>query len=103
MPEKIRVASIDEVPPGTGMEIAVGSRLIALFNVDGAFFAVDGICPHAGGPLADGTLCGSIVTCPWHGWQFDVATGRHCLNERLQQFVYPVSVEGGEVFVDVPD
>ena len=47
-------------------------RVIALFNVDGTFYALDGVCPHQGGPLGQGTLEGCIVTCPWHGWQFDV-------------------------------
>jgi len=58
-----------------------GDKVVALFNVDGAFFALDGVCPHAAGRLGEGTLR-RTVTCPWHGWQFDVMTGENCLNRR---------------------
>jgi nitrite reductase/ring-hydroxylating ferredoxin subunit len=76
--------------------------VIALFHVDGRFYALDGICPHAGGPLGEGTLCGGIVTCPWHGWQFDVTTGRHASNARLQHAAFGVKVEGNDVYVEIP-
>jgi nitrite reductase/ring-hydroxylating ferredoxin subunit len=81
--------------------VAAG-RIIAVFNVDGQFYALDGICPHAGGPLGQGRLAGGVVTCPWHGWQFDVTSGRHCLNPRLTQAAYPVEIEAGDVFVVLP-
>ncbi|MBT4865448.1 MAG: Rieske 2Fe-2S domain-containing protein, partial [Planctomycetaceae bacterium] len=72
------------------------------FNVDGEFHALDGVCPHAGGPLGEGGLSGNIVTCPWHGWQFDVTTGTHCLNANLVHASLPISVDGGEVYVELP-
>lgn len=103
MSRTVRIAAVTDVPPGTGREFAVGGRIVALFNVDGTFYALDGICPHAGGPLGDGTLSGSVVTCPWHGWQFDVTSGRHCLNERLEHPTYPVHVEGVDVLVEIDD
>lgn len=104
MSELVRVAEVDEIPPGTGKEFTLGERVIAVFNVEGNFHAVDGICRHAGGPLGQGPLSGTIVTCPWHGWQFDVCTGRHCLTERIQQDRFPVQVRDGTLFVDVdPD
>ena len=102
MPETIRIASVSDVPPGSGREYVAGGRVIALYHVDGRFYALDGVCPHAGGPLGQGVVSGSIVTCPWHGWQFDVTTGRHCLNSRLQQASFAVSVEGDDVFVELP-
>lgn len=102
MSHRHRVASVSDVPNGEGREFVVGGRIVALFHVDGQFFALDGICPHAGGPLARGKLNGCIVTCPWHGWQFDVATGRHCLNSRLQHPSFSVTVEGDEVFAEIP-
>jgi nitrite reductase/ring-hydroxylating ferredoxin subunit len=102
MSESVRVASVREIPPGTGKEIVIGDRLLAVYQVDGEFYAIDGICPHAGGPLAEGALQGTIVTCPWHGWQFDVTTGRHCLTSRIQQTRYPCRVVEGEVYVDLP-
>jgi nitrite reductase (NADH) small subunit len=79
----------------------VEDRLIALFNVDGRFYALDGICPHQGGPLGKGKLTGCIVTCPWHGWQFDVSTGQHEANRSLKQPGFPVKAEGDDVLVEV--
>ena len=101
MPEWVRVAVVGEVPAGTGKEVTVGDRVIAVYRVEDRFHALDGICAHAGGPLAEGALEGCVVTCPWHGWQYDVTTGRHCLTSRIQQRVYPVQVRDGEVWVDV--
>lgn len=102
MPETVRIASVNEVPPGTAKEFTAEGRVIALFNVDGEFHAMDGVCPHAGGPLGEGTLSASVVTCPWHGWQFDVTTGRHCLNPNIQHTTFTVQVDGDDVLVDLP-
>ncbi len=97
----IRIASIHDVPEGTGKEFVAGSRIVALFNLNGQLHAIDGICAHAGGPVAKGSIKGCIVTCPWHGWQYDVTTGKHCLNDRISQEAFPVTVEGEDVYVDV--
>ena len=69
--------------------------------IDGQFQAIDGICAHQGGPLAKGQLVEGIVTCPWHGWQFQVANGQHCLNPRICQTTFEVKIEAGDVFVRV--
>ena len=76
MSEFITVAKVEEIPPGTGKTVDVNGVWIALFNVDGSFVAVDNTCPHAGGPIGEGSLSGDIVTCPWHGWQFNIRTGQ---------------------------
>ncbi|MGD9858055.1 MAG: Rieske (2Fe-2S) protein [Planctomycetaceae bacterium] len=102
MPQSVRAARVSEVPPGTGQEVVIGDRLLAVYNVDGVFYALDGICPHAGGPLGEGALNGCIVTCPWHGWQFDVTTGKHCLSSQIRQSYYPTRVDGDDVFVELP-
>lgn len=96
---RVRVAAVEEMTPGTGREIVVEDRVIALYRVGDEFFALDGICPHAGGPLGKGVVSGTRVTCPWHGWQFDVRTGRHCLSANIAQETLPVEVENGEVYV----
>ncbi len=103
MSETFRIADVSDVPPGTAKELIAGGRVVALFNVDGAFYALDGICPHAGGPLAEGSVSGSVVTCPWHGWPFDVTSGRHCLNENIQHTTFAVTVEGDDVLVEIDD
>ncbi len=101
MSKWIRVASTLEFPPGSNRELVVEDRLVALFNVDGEFLALDGVCPHQGGPLGKGTMSGCIVTCPWHGWQFDVRNGQHQASTSLRHFSFPVKVEGEEILVDV--
>ena len=94
-----RISHAADCPPGQSIECVAGDRIIALFNLDGTFHALDGICPHQGGPLAKGALTNCIVTCPWHGWQFDVTTGQHQINTTLQHDSLPVKVEANEVFV----
>lgn len=101
MPEVIPLIDAESVPPGETAEVVADGRIFAVFNVDGTFHVLDGICPHAGGPLGKGALDGSIVTCPWHGWQFDVTSGRHCLNETLCQTSYEASVQDGKVCVQL--
>jgi nitrite reductase (NADH) small subunit len=98
-----RIAATEECPPGSGCERVVEGRVIALFNVDGTYFALDGICPHQGGPLGKGRLNGCVLTCPWHGWQFDVRTGQHQVNASLRHPGFPVRVAGDEVFVDLDE
>jgi nitrite reductase/ring-hydroxylating ferredoxin subunit len=96
------MATLDELPPGAAKEVEHEGRIYALFNIDGEIAAIDGICPHQGGPLAEGELAGTVVTCPWHGWQFDVRTGQALLASRIKQPVFPVRVEGRDVLVEVP-
>ena len=75
MPGYVKVASVDEIPEGTGKAVEVSGRPVALFNVGGQFHALDGLCPHQGGLLGEGYLKGTVVTCPLHFWQFDVVKG----------------------------
>ncbi len=101
MPRWIRVADLADCPPGTARECTVEESIVALFNVDGTIFALDGVCPHQGGPLGKGCLTGTIVTCPWHGWQFDVRTGQHQLSRSVQQPAFAVRIDNGAIFVDL--
>jgi nitrite reductase/ring-hydroxylating ferredoxin subunit len=102
MPRFVKLANLDELPVGGAKEVEFEGRVYALFNIDGVVSAIDGICPHQGGPLAEGTLEGSIVTCPWHGWQIDVCTGQTPLGAKIKQLVYEVKVEDQDVLVAVP-
>lgn len=98
----VKMATLDELVPGTSKEVAHDGRIYALFNVDGVVSVIDGMCPHQGGPLAEGTLEGNIVTCPWHGWQFDVQTGETTLRGKLKQPVFEVKLDGRDILVKVP-
>ncbi len=95
----IHVATLDQCPQGASLETLAKDDIVALFNVDGQVFALDGICPHQGGPLGKGNLEGSVVTCPWHGWQFDVRTGQHQASARLCHGRWDVRVDDRQIFV----
>jgi nitrite reductase (NADH) small subunit len=94
-------AKTGDVPPGTIREFQVEGKAVALANVDGQFHAIDNTCLHRGGPLGDGPLEGAVVTCPWHGWQYDVRTGKVGQNPTVGVECYAVEVRGDEVFVNV--
>jgi nitrite reductase/ring-hydroxylating ferredoxin subunit len=97
----VKVAAVGDVQPGTGKCVEVNGRQIALFNVDGTFHAIDNTCLHRGGPLAEGELEGTVVTCPWHGWQYDIVTGCNTMDETERVDRFEVKVEGADVLVAV--
>lgn len=97
--KRARVAAPGEIAEGQGRVVEVEGRTLALFNVGGTLYAIDNTCPHRGGPLGEGDVEGAIVTCPWHGWRWDVTTGRNANNPTVQVACYPVSVERDGVFV----
>jgi nitrite reductase (NADH) small subunit len=98
---RVRVASVGDVPAGQGLVVQAAGRSLALFNVDGTFYAIDNTCLHRGGPLGEGDLEGRIVMCPWHAWRWDVATGANVNNPAVKVACFQVSVERGEVFVEL--
>jgi nitrite reductase/ring-hydroxylating ferredoxin subunit len=81
----------------------VGDRTLAVFKVQGMYYSLANACPHKGGPLGQGTLCGHVVTCPWHGWTWDVRTG---VNARIPSVrpveCYPVKVVDGQLYIELP-
>ncbi len=87
---------------GTGKLVQVNGMEIAVFNAGGQFYATSPGCPHEDGPLADGTLDGDVVVCPWHGFDFDLKTGGCLVDPDLRVATYPVKVEGGNVLVETP-
>src|SRR5258708_4681958 len=97
-----RVASISDVPAGEVRVFVVDDRSIALANVNGAFYAIDNVCTHDGGPLGEGRLTGDLVECPRHGARFDVKTGQvRAFPAVLPVRAYPVHVEGDNLSVDL--
>ncbi len=101
MPNFIKVASISDLKPGENKAVNVNGTEVALFNVDGEFFATTNTCPHRGGPLGEGFLEADVVTCPWHGWRFNVKTGVSPVVPTAKVDTYKVKVEGNDVFVAV--
>lgn len=96
----LRATKKDEIPPGTIQEFQLNGKTVAIANVDGNLFAISNVCLHRGGPLGQGELEGKVVTCPWHGWQYDVTTGKVTMNPAVGVESYPVEIRGEDIFVD---
>lgn len=101
MAEFIKVANLSDLAPGSCKPVEANGKTIALFNVDGAIYALDNTCLHRGGPLGEGTLEGDVVTCPWHLWEYNVRTGQHVTQPSVQVAAYAVEVDGNDIKVAV--
>jgi nitrite reductase/ring-hydroxylating ferredoxin subunit len=96
----LRAARKDEIPPGSIREFQVDGTTLAISNVDGKFYAIHNTCLHRGGPLGQGQLSGQTVTCPWHGWQYDVTSGKVPQNPAVGVACFPLEVRGEDIWVD---
>lgn len=94
---EITVGTVDEIPEGSAKIVYAGGKEIAVFNRNGDFFAIGNTCPHSGGPLGEGFLCGTVITCPLHSWEFDVTTGQSTMNPAITVPTYDVEVRGDDV------
>ena len=101
MPEFETVTKVGDIPVGKGAVFEVNGRVVAVFNEDGTYRAMDDMCPHMGASLSTGFLEASEVTCPWHAWRFDIKTGAWCDNPSLKIDTFEVRVEGQEIQVKV--
>lgn len=99
MPTLTKVAKTSEIPSGTGKVVEAGGRAIAVFNCEGSFYAIDNTCVHRGGPLGEGSLSGTTVTCPWHGWEYDVSSGSCHTNPAAKVQRFDVKVEGDDLLL----
>lgn len=99
MKDPVRAVSANELKPGHGIVAEVNGKSLAIFNIDGTFHAIDNTCLHRGGPLGEGEVEGAVVTCPWHGWQYNVATGVCVNNPAAKVDVYQVILDGSDVKV----
>jgi nitrite reductase (NADH) small subunit len=98
----VKVAEKTDLTDGLGKVVNVEGRSIALFRVKDQYFALANVCLHRGGPLGEGNLSGSVVTCPWHGWKFDVRTGSFTIIPTLKVTTYQVREQDGSVLVEIP-
>jgi len=103
--EFIETIREEDLANGSSKLISVKGKDIALFKIDNTITALGNRCLHKGGPLAKGKIekkyDGSYVTCPWHGWEYDPATGSLEGDPETHLDVYPIKVENGDVLVDV--
>ncbi len=103
MPQFVKVAQTEEIPPGEVFGFEADGIKVAIVNVEGQFYALGGICPHEDGPLGEGYLDGSTLSCPWHGGEFEVKTGQ-ALRPPVSGCVptYPVRIQGNDIEVGLP-
>lgn len=99
MSERVQVATPEEILPGDSKTIVHDDQLIAIFNVDGVYFAIGNLCPHAAGPLVQGFIEQGRIVCPWHGWSFTLSPDDPP-NDGLQR--YRVVVERDKICIEFP-
>ena len=99
----VKVAIKSDVPPGGCLSVDADGLTVALFNVDGTIHAIDNNCAHQGGPLGEGFLEGKTVTCPWHGWQYDVTNGECTTGPGISVQRFNVKTEGDDVLVQLEE
>jgi nitrite reductase (NADH) small subunit len=102
MADFVKVARAADIAPGEGKVVEAGEKKIAIFNIDGTFYAIDDTCTHRGGPLSEGMVVGKEVTCPWHGAVFDVTSGAVLGAPAPRDVVsYAVRIEGGDIEIAI--
>jgi nitrite reductase/ring-hydroxylating ferredoxin subunit len=114
--ELVEICSVDELEPGQTKIVDIHNRSIGVFNVSGNFFALANLCPHAGGPLCRGQVTGTsvadrpytvswqrageIVRCPWHSWEFDIATGKTLTDPTRSVRTFKTVVKNGRLYIE---
>ncbi|MBX3179058.1 MAG: Rieske 2Fe-2S domain-containing protein [Candidatus Hydrogenedentes bacterium] len=101
MSAPIPVAKVQDIAAGKAIVVKHGREDIAIFNLDGAFYACSNRCPHAGAPLQNSFISGTVITCPWHGWRFDLAAGPDAPKDGVER--YPVTVDGDDVLLHLSE
>ena len=117
------IGNIGLIPDGSGVVVDVEKRSLGVFNVGGAYYALRNLCPHQSGPLCEGSLFPThrarlsekgrvleyldlehlVIACPWHGWEFDLASGTCVADPNRRVATYAVAVEGDQIVVEIPD
>ena len=99
---RIRIGAASDLPPeGQAREFDCEGRQVCVARVNGRLSAMDNVCPHRGGPLGGGVIDDGKLICPWHGWQFDPATGKSLHVPGAGVAIYDLVIEGDEAFVDI--
>jgi len=104
MSNLVKVATVDELPPGERKFVDFAEVTVAIFNVNGQYYAIEDVCTHDGGPLADGNLFGHEIECPRHGALFDVRDGSVVTMPAVVPVTaYQVTVKGQDIYIESPD
>ncbi len=97
----VKASSLAALPANEAMEAVLNGRPYAICNVGGEIHALDGTCPHRGGPVGQGAINEGRIVCPWHAWEFDCATGSNDYDPRITLKKYAVQIAGNDILVDV--
>lgn len=97
----IKAALTKDIQDGSGITVELEGKSIAVFNSNGKFYAIDNTCKHRGGPLGEGSLDGNVVTCPWHGWQFDITNGNCVTNPAGKINGYALKIERENILIEI--
>lgn len=96
-----RVCASQDLLEGQSVEVVHGEDVVAVYRHEGKLYAIDGICMHQGGPLARGKLMNGTVVCPWHGWQYELATGNHAPTCKPMLKTYKIQEMDGAIEIDL--
>lgn len=97
----VKVCSKSDIEPEKGRTVEVKGKKIAVLNNNGKFFAIDNTCAHMQGPLGEGSCSDGKVTCPWHGWEYDLKTGKNTYDESIKLNTYEVKVDKNDILISV--
>jgi nitrite reductase (NADH) small subunit/3-phenylpropionate/trans-cinnamate dioxygenase ferredoxin subunit len=103
LPDFVVVGVVSDFAPGQGKMVVVSGRHVALFRLGDEFFAIDNLCLHKAGPLCEGQIDNDVVTCPWHGWSYEIKTGTLVQDPRVGVSRHEVKVDGDSVSVRLTD
>lgn len=96
-----KIANVTDLKPGNAIVVEINGEAIALYNIDGNYYATANTCPHKGGPLGDGSIEQDVVVCPWHGWKLNVKTGISPVDSTVKIQTYSVKVEGEDILIAI--
>ena len=96
-----KIAKTSDIDEGTGKTFTIEGQAVAVFNKSGEIFAIEDTCKHKGGSLGEGELNGDTITCPLHGWQYNITNGECLMNPQVKMRSFPVKVENGEISLEV--
>jgi len=99
----VKIGSLASLKPGCVMEAQAGGRTYAVCNSGGSLYAVDGVCPHAGGPLGQGALHDHMLVCPWHAWEYDCRNGENDFDPTIRVQSFAVRTDGDDILIDIPE
>jgi len=100
--QRVTIGKASDIPEGGSVVVTVNQKDVAVFRVNGQFFAIDDLCPHMGASLSGGYVENGVVTCPWHYWRFQLSDGAWADNPKVKTGCYTVHVVGDDLQIEAP-